>query len=124
MDILSISTKDTAECIITDPRTGKPTDISITVYGADSKAFRALAKSAAQARIKAKSEGREVDDESIEADAEFLSSLTTGWEGVELAGKALEFNKANAIKVFTLSAPIRNQVNAFIARTSNFLPKA
>lgn len=121
MDILKISTKDTADCIITDPRTGEPTDIVITVYGADSNKFRALAKTAAQERVKNKAT---IDTSSIEDDAKFLADLTVGWIGVEMGGKTLEFNKGNAIKVYTLSAPVRNQVNQFIVKQSNFLPPA
>jgi hypothetical protein len=121
MDILKISTKETADCAINDPRTGEPTDIVITVYGSDSNKFRALAKAAAQERIKNKSE---VDSSTVEDDAKFLADLTQGWSGLEMGGKPLEFSKANAVKVYTLSAPIRNQVNQFIVRQANFLPPA
>jgi len=121
MDILKISTKETADCVINDPRTGDPTDIVITVYGSDSNKFRALAKTAAQERIKNKSD---IDASTVDDDAKFLADLTQGWKGVEMGGKVLEFSKANAVKVYTLSAPIRNQVNQFIVRQANFLPPA
>lgn len=123
MDISQISTLDTATCTILHPATGEETDVKIKVFGADSRKFRELAQANARERVKAKQEGKEIPD-TIEKDAEFLADLTVGWENVELAGKVLEFNRANAIKVYTLSAPIRNQVNHFITRAVNFLPKA
>lgn len=124
MDILLISTAETADCIIINPRDGQPTDITITVSGVDSHKFRALAKAEAKNRLLAKADGIDVNEETVESDAKFLSELTVGWKNVEIGGKKLEFSTANAIKVYTLSAPIRNQINAFISRTTNFLPKA
>jgi hypothetical protein len=123
VDIGKLITQDTAECVIYDPTTGHPTDIKITVYGADSAKFREVALAKAKQRVKAKAEGKEIA-ESIERDAEELADLTAGWENVQMGAKALPFNRDNCIKVFTMSAPIRKQVDSFIMRTANFLPKA
>jgi len=123
MDLSKLCTSDTADCVIKDPSTGNDTDIVITVYGSDSRQFRNLVKSQAKAAVDSKAQGKEIDD-SIERDAEYLADLTVGWKNVELGKKALEFSRDNAINVYTLSAPVRNQVNYFITRQANFLPKA
>lgn len=123
MDIGNLCTSDTAECVIKDPSTGSDTDIRITVYGSDSRQFRKVVKAQAKAAVVAKAEGRELED-SIEKDAEYLADLTDGWEGVQMGGKDLPFSRANAVKVYTASAIVRNQVNHFITRQANFLPKA
>lgn len=123
MDIGSLCTSETAECVIKDPKTGADTDIKITVYGSDSRQFRKVVKAQAKAAVAAKAEGRDMED-SIEKDAEYLADLTEGWEGVQMGGKELKFSRENAIKVYTASAIVRNQVNHFITRQSNFLPKA
>lgn len=123
MDIGQLTTSETAECVIKNPVTGDDTDIVIILYGQDSKKFRELVKAQAKIAAELKGKGKELED-SIERDADYLAELTAGWRNVEFDGKHLEFSKANAVLVYTMSAPIRNQVNLFIARTVNFLPKA
>lgn len=123
MDVLTLCTKETAECRITHPATGEATDIVITVYGMDSRKFREIVKAGLKARVDAKANGGgEVDSDQV--NLERLADLTVGWEGVEFGGKPMKFSRENAIKVYSLSAPIRGQVDAFIGRVSNFLPKA
>ncbi len=116
MDISNLETTDTAECVIVHPVTGVDTDIKITLYGVDSKKFREV--SLARARANREDDN---DEDSREAD---LASVTLGWENVELNGKELEFSHANAVKVYKLVSPIRNQVDSFIVKTANFLKKA
>tara|TARA_R110000850_G_scaffold275207_1_gene414169 strand:+ start:35023 stop:35394 length:372 start_codon:yes stop_codon:yes gene_type:complete len=122
MDITGLVTHESAECVIRHPQTNKPTDIKIKLYGLDSKRFREVSKLNAQTKLQEKAHGAETED-GPETDAAFFADLTVGWEGVEMDGKALPFTRENAIKVYTLSSPIRTQVNQFILRTANFLPK-
>lgn len=123
MDIASLSTLDVAECTILHPATGLPTDIKIQIHGRDSRKAREVTKARAQAIVKARAAGSVIDDSSIEDEATILADLAVGWEGVALDGKDLPFTRENAIKVFTMSAPIRNQLDNFSSRTANFLPK-
>lgn len=122
MDIASLVTSESAECVIRHPQTGAETDIKITVFGVDSPKFREISKAASKAKLNAKAQGKESED-GPETDAAFLADMTVGWEGVEMDGKALPFTRENAIKVYLLSSPVRTQVNQFILRTANFLPK-
>lgn len=111
MDISKLITTDTAACTITDPTTGKDTDIKITLYGMDSAKFR---------EVSLKASKRDSKEETVND----LVELTAGWEGVEMGGKTLDFTPANAKKVYKMSAPIRKQVDRFIVVQANFLPKA
>ena len=123
MNILDICTKDTADCVIVHPVTGEETDIVITVYGMDSRKFRTISKEIARRRAKDREEGKEVNE--IQEDSEMLAELTVGWKNVEMGdGKEMEFSRENAVKLYFLCAPIRDQVNRFIARVGNFLAKA
>lgn len=114
MDISKLQTSATATCVIKHPVTGEDTDIKITVYGFDSKEFRTISL----ARAKKAVDGAEISSE------EYLASITISWENVDLNGKPLKFTPENAVTVYETSAPIRNQVDAFVMKTANFLTNA
>lgn len=123
MELNSIFSSDTAECVFRDPRTGEATDLSVTVYGMDSEKFREVTKEAARAHAKAKADGKDAP-EGPEVDAERLAELTVGWSGLTEDGKPVAFSKAKAVEIYTSSPELRRQVDRFIFQVSNFLPKA
>ncbi len=110
MDLEQLTTKETADCVILDPATGKPTDIVITLHGVASDKYQAI-----------KSKIIEIKQDDTDKEIEYLTELTKGWKNVELNGKQLSFSKKNAEKVFALKI-IRGQVIKFIHDVRNFLP--
>ena len=123
MDLSLFVSADTADCVIADPRTGQSTEIKISVYGMDSAKFRGVMKSAAAVALKAKAAGQE-PPEGAEVDAQRLAELTAGWSGLEDGGKPIKFSEQAALDVYTRSPEIRRQVDRFIFKVGNFLPKA
>jgi hypothetical protein len=111
MDISLITQKDTADCVIVDPVTGKDTDIVISLYGVSSSQYRNIARKLLADKSK----------DSVENDIEYLSVLTVGWKNIESGGKPLKFSPENARKVYEVST-IRGQVIQFIHDVRNFLP--
>lgn len=110
MDLALLVANDTADCTILDPYTGDETEIVITVYGPFSKQYLAAFTKEAK---------RENSDT-----LSLLADLTVGWKGVELNGKTLPFNRANAIKAYGMeNSIVRRQIEGFILNQKNFLPK-
>jgi hypothetical protein len=110
MDLSLLIANDTADCVIKDPYTDEDTDIIITVYGPYSKEYTAAF----------------VADSKRDASnpLELISDLTVDWLNVELNGKSLEFNKENALKVYAMkNSIVKSQVEGFILKGKNFLPK-
>ena len=83
MDIRSFTRKDTASVDIVDPLGGK-TDISVEVYGRDSKAYRAAAVELAR--------DFDATDETqaSERGAKLLQACIASWKNVEADGKAIK----------------------------------
>jgi len=110
MDLSLLIANDSADCIIVDPYTDEDTDIIITVYGPYSKQYDDAFK---------KDQARE------ESNAlELLIDLTSDWINLSLDGKELDFNRANAKKVYTMDSQIvKRQVERFILNNKNFLPR-
>ena len=122
MDFNKFVSADTAECVIKHPVTGEATDMVISVYGMDSKKFRALTLDAQKSALKAKASKE--DDDTIEQDCRRLAELTAGWKGVDDGGKAVPFTVSAAADVYMRAPEIRRQVDRFIFQVANFLPKA
>lgn len=98
--------------------------VAITLYGADSKKFKAAASAIAEANQRKK---RKVTTLAVQEQnaVKVLAAVTMGWSNMCLdeAG-ALEFNRQNVIDVYTKFSWIREQVDEFIADRSNFLQAA
>jgi len=108
MDLSLLTSSETAKCTITDPISGKNTDIVIEVYGIYSEGFRTAIKNMPK---------------KPEDNAEFLAAITVGWTGIEKDGKGLPFSSENAVYVYRNVPIINRQVDQFIAETKNFFPK-
>tara|TARA_R110000782_G_scaffold109324_1_gene198296 strand:- start:253 stop:591 length:339 start_codon:yes stop_codon:yes gene_type:complete len=111
MDLSSLINNDTAECVIVDPRTGKNTDIVITVYAnhtADSKSARAKAGDIAD----------------VDNFANYLADVTISWVNVEFEGKPLKCNRKNALDIYNHKGQIvAMQIANFLGAQDSFLPK-
>lgn len=90
--------------------------VTITVIGRDSPSVRAAMTDIE--RRKAKGEDISREDEGLE----LLSVVTTGWTGIDFDGKALEFSKANARKIYAdpRTEWIGEQVGPFALSRRNF----
>lgn len=98
---------------------GKP--VTITVIGTDSEAFRRAAQAQANSRLKHGQRSR-VTAETVESDAtDLLVACTTGWSGIVVDGKELDFSAENARALYDRFPWIREQVSAFAAERANFL---
>lgn len=90
---------------------GVETDLAISVVGAGSRVFK-LEKAKNDQVIAQATQRRKPlsDDEESELWCSLLSKCTTGWENLELDGKALPFSQENAMRVYTDFPFIRSQV--------------
>lgn len=107
----------TSERLLSD--TGAP--ITISIVGMDSEQFRTRHRAIINRRLnagkKAKITAEEIEAESIDT----IAACITGWQHVELDGKALEFSKANAKTLLTRLPWLREQLDEAIADRANFL---
>lgn len=107
----------TSERLLSDA--GAP--ITISIVGMDSEQFRTRHRAIINRRLnagkKAKVTAEEIEAESIDT----IAACITGWQHVELDGKALEFSKANAKALLTRLPWLREQLDEAIADRANFL---
>jgi hypothetical protein len=123
---MMISTLETATksnegawCIIVD-FDGKPTNLRIKVMGTDSKV---------QSEIMTELMQREIDKKIGEkvlpmSNSEHVARLSVDWENAEWEGKNLPFSRENAKMVYDAAPFIREQVDRFSARRTNFIKPA
>tara|TARA_R110000782_G_scaffold7070_4_gene23981 strand:+ start:338 stop:673 length:336 start_codon:yes stop_codon:yes gene_type:complete len=110
MDLSLLIASDTADCVIVDPKTNEATNIVVTCYGVYSDEYQKAIKKRESAK----------DSSSME----LLIDLTVGWKNLSYEGKKLEFNRENALLVYSMKGMVvKNQVEAFILEQNNFLPK-
>lgn len=125
MDIKQLATADAhaegAECNIKHPVTREPTDVFITVMGADSAKWREQKKKQTNAVIASKSSGKggDIDFDAMDVDA--LVEVTTGWRGIVSEGADYPFSKANAKKLYESSPGVVDQLLVFISDGANFI---
>lgn len=102
---------------IIHPVTQEKTGVVFTVVGKDSDVYRAKIKAMANENMtreamlarRGKPDIQTIDKlEAKNIDA--LVAATVGWSNVELDGEVLEFNAANARKVYQRILPVREQV--------------
>jgi hypothetical protein len=114
----------TNEKLFADGADGKPDKskpITISIVGMDSEQFRTRHRAIINRRLnagkKVKVTAEEIEAESIDT----IAACITGWQHVELDGKALEFSKANAKSLLTRLPWLREQLDEAIADRANFL---
>lgn len=92
--------------------------MTVTLLGTDSKKYRDSIKT----RARKFKRDQVIDFDQSEVDeCETLANITLGWTGFDEDGKAIEFTKANAQRIYLQHVWLREQVGAFISDRSNFL---
>ena len=112
-DIRKIDTKAAAERGLTFELMweDQPVGINITVVGAGSAAYKKHKAIVDGKEANAEKRGKKLTaDEREMLYATLAANCTTGWEGMELDGKLLEFSVENAIAVYTEFPVIATQV--------------
>lgn len=111
--------------VVMDEATKKP--VAICLRGLDSPEYAAAQFRMADRRIsKAVKKGR-VDANAMRAEdvyneqLDLLLDCTVGWEGVQLDGVTLEYNRDNARKLYLRLPFLREQAQTFIENRANFL---
>lgn len=135
-DASSLNTIDAcnkpAEIEIRHPVSGVPTGLFISVVGKDSDTYRgrirAMADESLRRQAIGKSASADTSLDKLEAkNIDALVAATAGWRtgddpAVMLNGERLEFNAANARKLYMEILPIREQVAEAINDLGNFMP--
>lgn len=109
-----------AECNITSPVDGKPTDVFIKIKGADSKEWRNAKKSQTSQIIAARASGGDIDLDYDKMDIDALVAVTMGWRGIVQDGEEYACNKENARKLYADSPSVVSQLIDFLTRRANF----
>ena len=104
LDVVKLS-NDGYRCVIKNPKTGKDTDIAITIKGIYADKFR--------------DESELADD--VEKTAAFLSRFTVGWENLEQEGKEIAFSQSESERIYRDFPLIRSQVMAAAMDVRNFI---
>lgn len=114
-----------AEIELLSLKTRAKSGVFIKVLGIDSDLFQDLKAQrsrelmdAVQARGKDYNPTREEIDL---ASCEMLAKCTLGWRGLTEGGKEVEFSYAKAVDLYVKYPRIRDQINAAIADTANFV---
>ena len=94
---------------------GQPIGVAISVVGAESATFKKH-KAVVDGKIEnVKKRGKELSSEDKDKlYSQLAAHCTTGWTGMELDGKELEFSNENAFAVYTEFPVIGTQVIAQI----------
>ena len=94
---------------------GQPIGVAISVVGAESATFKKH-KAVVDGKIEnAKKRGKELSSEDKDKlYSQLAAHCTTGWTGMELDGKELEFSNENAFAVYTEFPVIGTQAIAQI----------
>ena len=119
MDIRSFKRKDTASVDIVDPLGGK-TDISVEVYGRDSKAYR-------KAAIELARDFDATDEtQASERGAKLLQACIASWKNVEADGKAIQPDSPEALAMLKDESLdwFVSQISVAIQKRSLFFSKS
>jgi len=109
-----------AECNISDPLSGKPTDVFIKIMGADSAKWREQKKKQTNAVLEARSSGKSTPIDFDQMDVDALVAVTIDWRGIKSEGKEYKFTKQNAKHLYQNSPSVVNQLLAFLSDGANF----
>ena len=108
-----------AECRI--KANGKNTDVYISIRGQDSKTYRAAKKKQMREFVEARKNNIDVVDlDTDRMDVELLADCTIGWRGITVGGEEYEFNRENAVQLYTDAPDVVYQLLQFIEDRGNF----
>ena len=128
LDIAKVSDEG-AKCVLVHPvtqqilRDADGNEVSITLAGTDSEAYRKAQRKLINKRLAAKGKGT-ITAEQVDADdLQILGDCTLSWEGLLVDGVQLVCSASAAIKLY--SDPrfpwIREQATAFMNDRANYL---
>ena len=121
MNVSDIVTLGDATLTVIHPATHKPTDAKITICGPETKQFRNSIRLLVQSQASVKEAEESAREAALQAEVvAHLARITVGWENIELDNEELEFNKENAIKLYSEYGFITRQVDIFASNTGNF----
>ncbi len=108
------------------PGTNEDLEITINVLGKDSDAFQQLSRAQNKKRMAKMSKGgfRNTTPpvEEIERDGiDLLAACTTGWTGIIVEEKEIEFSKDNAVMIYESYPWIKEQIDTAIGDRANFI---
>jgi hypothetical protein len=124
MDLKAFIPKDAVGLTILDPRTGEPTDVVFTLAGPAHAARLAAGRTLVDAYAAKAEEGQikvqKADAEAIQA--RFLADCTLGWSGLTEGGKAVRFDAAKALEIYSDArfTVIRTQVDRALGDNKRF----
>ncbi len=131
IDLAAIDTvkgsNDGFDVQIYHPGTNEDLDIIISVLGKDSDQFQKISRGQNKRRMSKMSKGgfRNVSTppvEEMESDSiDLLACCTTGWSGVVIDKKEIEFSKENAVMIYDRFPWIKEQVDLAIGDRANFI---
>ena len=104
LDVVTLSNEG-YQCIIKNPKTGKATDLIITIKGVYADSFREESEKA----------------DTVEKTADLLAKYTIGWEGLEENGNKVEFSVKEAKRIYKNFPIIRGQVLTASMDVRNFI---
>lgn len=135
MDLRKLDTKESAAkgailklkgpdgSILKDEASGEPWTIEL--LGSDAEDYVKVQKRFSDKRLRGgiqKVANAPLNSDELEAEGiELLVTATKGWENLILDGKPLEYNNANARKLYTDFPFVREQVQEFINDRTNYL---
>jgi len=109
----------TDELLYADDAETKPVEIKLC--GSDSKRFR---KINAQLVRRMQGKKKQTNDDVENGVTEQLVGVTLGWQNLIMNGQEQVFDQETATNIYNEYRWIREQVAAFVADRSNFLPTA
>ena len=124
-DITSIKELESATLKLVHPETGALLGAEITLAGANHPRRKACEFNRNRTlRAKIAKKGRlELTDPQDDADYDIdhLVACTLGWTGIARDGKQIDCNPAETRIIYEATAWIRDQANAFLGDSANFL---
>ena len=109
------------------PGTNEDLDITISVLGKDSDLFQKVSRNQNKKRMAKMQKGgfrntTSIPIEQVESDGvDLLAACTTGWTGVVIDKKEIEFSKDNAVMVYERFPWIKEQIDTAIGDRANFI---
>ena len=122
MDIASLKPLEEVEVKISHPVTGVVTDIVFTVKGTYSKEYRQAYRSVLVKNM-TKDDSEEKEDED-DQEAEILAKCVVDFKGLLIDGEEPEKTTESIKQILIDYTWIKNQIDVFIAKKSNFFLKA
>lgn len=120
MDLSILKSNDTCVVNLRHPATNEPIGLTVTIYGADSRQFKAEQHKIRNERLKI--DGKVTSEQSDRFALELILNITTGWSGDWIfSGEQLQFSRPNLERVLREIPAFREQIDRAIGDRSNFL---